>query len=111
MRCSNARTVFFVGHAKLPQGMPASSVYNTLAISLEVDCRFGVVVNAACTLATEHGKSFISSLLIGHCLADGIDDMAENIRTYYKGAGQNALIAALKDLHKNYEQYMKEDSQ
>jgi len=107
MKSHNGRTVFFVGHAKLPQGMPACSIYDRLAVSLEVDCRYGVVVEAACTLATEHGREFISSLLVGYSLEEGIDDMVEAIKQHYKGAAQNAFAAALKDIYNSYLFYKK----
>ncbi|MBS4189533.1 DUF3870 domain-containing protein [Bacillus sp. FJAT-49705] len=96
-------TIFIAGHAKLPSGMAATNVFETLTITAEIDKKYGVIVDASCTLATEHGRDYITMLLKGHSLRDGIDKPQELLRKGYLGKANNALIAALKDLHKQYE--------
>ncbi|MEK5270041.1 DUF3870 domain-containing protein [Aeribacillus sp. FSL K6-8394] len=96
-------TYFIAGHAKLPTGMAARSVYETLTITAEVDKIYGVIVDASCTLATEHGREYISRLLKGHSLRNGIEKPLEELKNGYLGKANNALIAALKDLYKQYE--------
>lgn len=98
-------TIFVAGHAKLPSGMAAKSIYDTLTITAEVDKKYGVIVTASCTLATLHGREFVQQLLRGHSLQDGIENPVEEIREHYLGKAGNALISALKDLYKQYEQY------
>ncbi|WP_042355522.1 DUF3870 domain-containing protein [Bacillus rubiinfantis] len=96
-------TIFIAGHAKLPTGMAARSVYETLTITAEIDKQYGVIVDASCTLATEHGREFITRLLKGHSLRNGIDVPLEHLKSDYLGKASHALIAALKDLYKQYE--------
>ncbi|XJZ28917.1 DUF3870 domain-containing protein [Bacillota bacterium Lsc_1132] len=96
-------TIFIAGHAKLPSGMAAKSIFDTLTITAEIDRKYGVIVDASCTLATEHGREFISRLLKGHSLRDGIEKPLEQLKIGYLGKANNALIAALKDLYKQYE--------
>ncbi len=96
-------TVFIAGHAKLPSGMAAKSVYETLTITAEIDKNYGVIVDASCTLATEHGRDFISRLLKGYSLRNGIELPLEQINNGYLGKANHALVAALKDLYKQYE--------
>ncbi len=98
-------TVFIAGHAKLPSGMAAKSIFDTLTITVEMDRKYGVIIEASCTLATEHGREFISKLLRGHSLQDGIDKPLEQLTSSYLGKANNALVAALKDLYKQYEAY------
>ncbi|MDO7487443.1 DUF3870 domain-containing protein [Peribacillus frigoritolerans] len=100
----NGKTIFIAGHARLPQGMAAKSVFETLTITAEVDVKYGVVLEASCTLATEHGREFIGRLLKGISLNDGVDDAIESITSYYRGKAANALIAALKDLDLHFQQ-------
>ncbi|MDP1422010.1 DUF3870 domain-containing protein [Peribacillus simplex] len=100
----NGKTIFIAGHARLPQGMAAKSVFETLTITAEVDSKYGVVLEASCTLATEHGREFIGRLLKGISLNDGVDDAIESIQSYYRGKAANALIAALKDLDLHFQQ-------
>ena len=96
-------TIFIAGHAKLPAGMAARNVFETLTITAEIDKYYGVIVHASCTLATEHGRNYISTLLKGHSLSNGIDKPLEQLKEGYLGKANNALIAALKDLYKQYE--------
>ncbi|WP_338469702.1 DUF3870 domain-containing protein [Niallia sp. XMNu-256] len=100
----NGKTIFIAGHARLPQGMAAKSVFETLTITAEVDSKYGVILEASCTLATAHGREFIGRLLKGMSLQDGIDEAIDAIQTYYKGKATNALIAALKDLDLHFKQ-------
>jgi hypothetical protein len=96
-------TIFIAGHAKLPSGMAAKSIFETLTITAEIDKIYGVIVEASCTLATEHGRDYISRILKGHSLRNGIDKPLEDLKHFYLGKANNALIAALKDLYKQYE--------
>ncbi|PWA10045.1 hypothetical protein DCC39_11985 [Pueribacillus theae] len=97
-------TYFVAGHARLPQGMAAKSVFDTLTITAEIDKKYGVILEASCTLATEHGRDFIGSLLRGISLKDGVDYPVRLIEEHYKGKATNALVAAFKDLHAKYEE-------
>ncbi|MEB3102230.1 DUF3870 domain-containing protein [Ferviditalea candida] len=97
-------TYFIAGHAKLPQGMAAKSVFDTLTITAEIDAKYGVILEASCTLATEHGKSYVGQLLRGFSLREGIAEPIRALQHHYRGRAANALIAALKDLHMQYEQ-------
>lgn len=104
----NGKTLFIAGHARLPQGMAAKNVYETLTITVEIDKKYGVIIEASCTLATEHAREFIGNLLKGYCLKDGADEAVAAIQMYYRGKGANALVAALKDLELHYEQIIAE---
>jgi len=109
MYMMNGKTIFIAGHARLPQGMAAKSVFETLTITAEVDMKYGVILEASATLATEHGRDFIGRLLKGTSLRDGIDEAIDAIQTYYRGKATNALIAALKDLVHHFEQIKLEE--
>lgn len=101
-------TVFIAGHARLPSGMAAKSIYETLTITAEIDKKYGVIVSTSCTLATDHGQQYVEHLLKGHSMQDGIDAPLENIKQHYLGKAGNALQSALRDLYKQYELYRKE---
>ncbi|WP_174615923.1 DUF3870 domain-containing protein [Virgibacillus ihumii] len=100
-------TVFIAGHARLPSGMAAKSIYETLTITAEIDKKYGVIVTAGCTLATLHGREFVQQLLRGHSLQDGIDEPVQVVKEHYLGKAGNALESALKDLYKQYEEFVK----
>ncbi|MFC3041248.1 DUF3870 domain-containing protein [Virgibacillus xinjiangensis] len=98
-------TVFIAGHSRLPAGMAAQSMYETLTITAEIDKKYAVIVAANCTLATEHGRQFIEHLLRGYSLQDGIEAPVEAVKAHYRGKAGNALVSALKDLYKQYTSY------
>ncbi|MBE1554021.1 DUF3870 domain-containing protein [Sporosarcina limicola] len=105
----NGKTIFLAGHARLPQGMAAKSVFNTLSITAVVDTKYGVIIDASCTLVTDHGREFIKQVLTGYSLKDGIDEPTAAIKKYYQGKATNALVAALKDLSLHYNQINEDD--
>lgn len=93
------RTYFLAGHSRLPQGMAAQNIYDSLTITVEVDKKFGVIIESSCTLATDHGKAYIQQILRGHSLQDGMEEIVVLLREGYRGKATNALIAAVKDLY------------
>jgi hypothetical protein len=96
-------TYFIAGHAKLPQGMAARSLYDSITITLELDFKYGVIVDSSCTLATEHGREYIRQLLRGYCLNDGVDELLETVQKHYRGKAGQAIQAALKDVYNQFE--------
>ncbi|SET38163.1 protein of unknown function [Oceanobacillus limi] len=99
------KTVFIAGHARLPSGMAAKSMYDTLTITAEVDKKYGVIVTAGCTLATVHGREFVQQILRGYSLQEGIEEPVEEVKRHYLGKAGNALASALRDLYKQYQTY------
>ncbi|ATW25126.1 DUF3870 domain-containing protein [Candidatus Formimonas warabiya] len=100
-----ARTVFLAGHAALPQGMAAKGPFDHLAVVVEIDRKYGVIVNAQCTLITDLANDIVHHCLVGFCLADGVDILISEIMDTYHGAAKNAIIASLKDLYREYNKY------
>ncbi|ASF40538.1 MULTISPECIES: DUF3870 domain-containing protein [Halobacillus] len=96
-------TLFVAGHSKLPTGMAANHISESLTLTLEVDKKYGVIVDASCTLATDHGREFIKSLLKGYSLKEGTDEPVARLKEGYLGKAGNALEAALKDSYKQYQ--------
>ncbi|MEI3614219.1 DUF3870 domain-containing protein [Pseudogracilibacillus sp. SO30301A] len=96
-------TIFIAGHARLPSGMAAKSIYDTLTITAEIDKKYGVIVSTSCTLATVHAQQFVEHLLKGYSLQDGIEVLVQQVREQYLGKAGSALESALKDLYKQYE--------
>lgn len=94
--------IFLVGHAQLPQGMAAKSMFETLAITAEFERKYGVILRVGVTLVTDEGKGYFARMLEGRSMNDSVEDVLQDIRLLYHGAAQNALIAATKDLWRHY---------
>ncbi|KKK37200.1 ornithine cyclodeaminase [Mesobacillus campisalis] len=99
-----AETMFVAGHSRLPAGMAAKNVYDTLTITVELERKYGVILEASCTLATEHGRDYIGRLLRGHSIQHGVDHLVEEVKHHYYGKATNAIVAALADLHYQFQQ-------
>src|SRR5690625_3041366 len=102
------KTVFIAGYARLPSGMAAKNMYETLTSTAEIEKKYGVIVSTSSTVATDHGREFVQYLLKGHSLQDGIDQLLEEIKLRSLGQAGHALQPALKDLYKQYGLYRRE---
>jgi len=96
------RTLMLAGHSKLPRGMAARDIYETLTITAEIDAKYGVIIEACCTLATPHAQVYLNQLLKGFSLNEGIDPIICAIDLGYHGKAKDALIAACRDLYHHY---------
>ncbi|ARI76349.1 DUF3870 domain-containing protein [Halobacillus mangrovi] len=95
-------TLFVAGHSRLPTGIAANHISDSLTLTLEVDRKYGVIVDVSCTLATDHGKDYIKSVLKGHSLKEGYEEPLNQLKDSYLGKAGNAIAAALKDSYKQY---------
>ncbi len=100
----NGKTIFIAGHARLPQGMAAKSVFETLTITAEIDVKYGVDTRSILYIGNRAWPGIYWTFIKGISLNDGVDDAIEAIQTYYHGKAANALIAALKDLGLHFQQ-------
>ncbi|MGG1660898.1 DUF3870 domain-containing protein [Brevibacillus sp. NRS-1366] len=106
MDYKNSSIIACAGYARLPEGMTAKEVYGVLGIGLMVDFLTGEIVAAESTLVRKSGNDFICSMLIGHnILKHGIDEPVSLIERRYFGTGKRAIIAAIKDAYKSFEEY------
>jgi hypothetical protein len=101
------KTILIVGRSQFPQGVSAKNVYDSMGLAIVLDCKYGVIIQVTPTLVTELTKDFLSDLLVGCSLMDGTDEIEGRIKKSYYGGAQNALIAAVKDLHRKYEDILK----
>lgn len=96
-------TVFIAGYARLPQGMAATHIFDSMTITAEIELKYGVILAADCTLITDLGKNFIHKLMRGYSLNDGVETLIQRVQSSYKGKATSAIIAALKDLDYQYQ--------
>jgi hypothetical protein len=96
-------TYLIAGYAIHSQGKAARNIDESLTITLEVDFKHGIIVDAACTLAVEHERDAIKRLLCGYCLRDGMEGLIERIQRDYRGKSGHAIQAALMDAYSQFE--------
>lgn len=85
--------------------MAAKGPYDHLALVIEIDKKYGVIVNAQASLITDVANNFVHDIMMGFCLENGVDELISEVIATYHGAAKNALIAALKDLYREYNKY------
>lgn len=106
------KRLFFSGNARLPQGLPAQEMFETLSLSVECESRWGVILTADCTLATELGTRFIREAFVGYSMRCDVPELVQIIESRYHGGAQRALLAALRDLEQHCQRYwMRKDDE
>jgi len=98
-------TVLLVGYAKLPEETAAQSLYGTLGLALEVESEMGTILSASCTLEPSMASEFVSRLLEGKRLSEGVESAVAEITARYLGPAQSAIIAALRAAHDRWLAY------
>ncbi len=102
-------TLIFAGFARLPANAGVPQGGGVLALELEVDPYDMRIVDAACDCIPALGQKFLIGLLAGRKLEDGLVDVVVEIRARYFSITQRAMIAALEDVLKRYEEFKKGD--
>ncbi len=102
-------TFIFAGFARLPAGAGVLHGEGVLALELEVDPYDMRIVDAACDCIPALGQKFLTGLLVGSILNDGLADTVAAIRSRYFSITQRAMIAAVQDLLKRYEEFREKE--
>lgn len=105
---STSERIFVTGYAKLPQGIAAKELYNSVAIGMILNRNSGCIIDMDISLATSTGKAFVKEIAVGNCISN-IDFLISELDRKYLGHAKNAIISALKCAHQKYEQYRAND--
>ncbi len=97
------KEIFVTGYAKLPQGITAAELYSIIAVGMMIDRDTGLIADVDCTLATEMGKNFVKSLVIGKNLNE-VDAIDAEFNLNYYGSAKKALISAIRTCNEKYRQ-------
>ncbi|MCF6136398.1 DUF3870 domain-containing protein [Pseudalkalibacillus berkeleyi] len=95
-------TIMISGHAGLPKGLTFNDLNQSVTVTLEVDKLYGVIVWADCNLDTNHAQSYLSSVIKGLSLRDGLNLINKEIENHYYGKAQATLLSAILDAYKQY---------
>lgn len=104
----NPPTLIFAGFARLPANAPFPCGGQILALEIEVDPYDMRIVDAACSCIPALGSKFLTELLVGKKFDDGFKEVMLAIRTRYRSITQRAMIAALEDALRRYEEFREE---
>ncbi|SDI22876.1 protein of unknown function [Halanaerobium congolense] len=93
--------VFVTGYAKFPSDITGNKVYEEIAVGLIVNKESGMIIDADFSLVTRTGKKFMTDFLIDRNLYE-IKKITDELRKYYFGQAQNAVVAALKSAKRQF---------
>lgn len=105
---STSERIFVTGYAKLPQGIAAKELYNSVAVGMILNKNSGCIIDIDISLATSTGKAFVKEIVVGNCILN-IDCLIGELEKRYLGHAKNAIISALRCAHQKYEQYITND--
>jgi hypothetical protein len=95
-------TVLVTGYAPAPKGTGMYELYKYAGVVLEIDLVTDIILKAELTFITNLAKDFLSRLVEGYNLNDGIDNLAEIIRGRYWAPSTEAVIICFKSAIKRY---------
>jgi hypothetical protein len=99
--------VLVAGFAQLPKGTPIYEIQKTIGCVLIIDKDTDVIVEASFTFIMDVTNEFISSLIRGKSIKNGIDQIIHQIKTRFLVPPQRAVIQALLSAYDRYRE-MKE---
>ena len=103
--------VLFSGYAKLPEGITATELYKVIGLIVVIDIETGIIKQADCTLATELACKQVSSVLIGHNISNGVEELQRDMDRKYQGSAKKAISTAIRIIYDKYRSYKIEEEQ
>lgn len=101
----------FSGYARLPSNTTAQKIYEELALVMVIDMNTGVVHNAECTMVTGLAKEFVSNLLIGYDMKQGIEPLVKKLEHKYQGHLKKALASSIRMIGTQYAETMRAEAE
>jgi len=99
----------FSGYARLPSNTTAQKIYEELALVMVIDMNTGVVHNAECTMVTGLAKEFVSKLLVGYDMNQGIEPLIKLVERKYQGHLKKALASSIRMIGAQYQETLRTD--
>lgn len=97
-------TILVTGYAPAPKGSSMYEAYKTAGVVLEIDPKNQRLVRAEFTFVTDLAKDYVSRLVNGYDLSQGIEPLIERIQMHYFTPSTDAVIMALRVAYQRYQQ-------
>jgi hypothetical protein len=95
-------TVLISGYAKLPSNITSSKLYENIVVVIVVEMTTGEILEADCSLSTDLARRFVSELISGYNLEQGIGGLLALFEKRFHGSTRKALESALKIIYEKY---------
>ncbi|MEW9672435.1 DUF3870 domain-containing protein [Ammoniphilus sp. 3BR4] len=97
-------TVLVTGFAQVPKGTTLYEMYKTMAVVLVIDCKTEVIEDAEFTCTTDLMNYYLSDLVKGYNLKEGINPLLDTVRQHCIIPSQGALVQALRSAWDRYQE-------
>lgn len=94
--------VLVAGFAQFPKGNPVHELYKVMGCILIIDVKDDIVVEATFTFVTDTPKNFLSSLIKGQSVKNGIAHIVKEVERRVHIPGQKAVIQSLIAAYERY---------
>lgn len=99
---TNPDCVLAAGFAQLPKGTTLYEVQKTVGCVLIINKKTEIIEDASFTFVMELTNQFISSMIRGKSIKNGIDPIAEEIQKRFLVPPQRAIIQAIRSAYDRY---------
>lgn len=90
------KTVLVTGYAPAPKGSAMYEMYKYAGIVLEIDPETDTIVNAEFTFVTDLARDFLTRLVQGYNLGQGLEHLFQTISAHYVAPSTDAVRRAIK---------------
>lgn len=97
-----SNTIYVVGDAKAPQNNPITEKFKSYFVAFVLEKDTGEIVDADCSATIALTSQFVKYLFLHKNINDPA--LVTEIKNRYFGSSQKALLVALKDAQKKYNQ-------
>ncbi len=94
--------VLVAGFAQFPKGTPVHEQYKVIGCILIIDITTDIVVEATFTFLIDTTRNFVSSIVTGQSLKNGITDIVKEVERRVHIPGQKALIQSIIAAYERY---------
>jgi len=99
---SNTKNVLVAGFAQLPKGTTLYEIQKVVGCVLVIDRDTQMIVDASFTFVMGVTNDFISSMVRGKSVENGIQEIVQDIEERFLVPPQRAIIQALRAAYERY---------
>ena len=96
--------VLVTGYAQLPRGTTLYEKHKTITVVLIINVEKEIIEDVEFTFLTDLSNYYVTSLVKGYDLKNGINPLIENIRNRVLTPSQGAIIQSIKSAWDRYKE-------
>lgn len=100
----NKDTVLITGFAQVPRGTTLYEAYKTIGAVLVINYKTEIIEDAEFTFVADLTNYYLSSLVKGYDLKEGITPLLDRVRKHFLVPSQGAIIQAIRSAWDRYQE-------